>query len=83
MISGRGVATALGEAVASGPWFNAYVVNLSLGHYQQTLVRDLMPLIDDRVQPEPGLVREPTMPGVPEATLLDEFPGWGEGNIPG
>lgn len=74
--------TALGEAVASGPWFNAYVVNLSLGHYQQTLVRDLMPLIDDRVQPEPGLVREPTMPGVPEATLLDEFPGWGEGNIP-
>lgn len=75
--------TALGEAVASGPWFNAYVVNLSLGHYQQTLVRDLMPLIDDRVQPEPGLVREPTMPGVPEATLLDEFPGWGEGNIPG
>lgn len=75
--------TALGEAVASGPWFNAYVVNLSLGQYQQTLVRDLMPLIDDRVQPEPGLVREPTMPGVPEATLLDEFPGWGEGNIPG
>ena len=75
--------TALGEAVASGPWFNAYVVNLSLGHYQQTLVRDLMPLIDDRVQPEPGLVREPTMPGVPEATLLDEFPGWGEGKIPG
>ena len=75
--------TALGEAVASGPWFNAYVFNLSLGHYQQTLVRDLMPLIDDRVQPEPGLVREPTMPGLPEATLLDEFPGWGEGNIPG
>lgn len=74
--------TALGEAVASGPWFNAYIANLSLGHYQQTLVRDLMPLIDDRVNPEPGLEREPTMPGTPELQLMDEFPGWGEKRIP-
>ncbi len=69
--------TALGEAVASGPWFNAYIQNLSLGQYQQTLVRDLMPLIDDRINPEPGLVREPTMPGIPGLTIMDEFPGWG------
>lgn len=69
--------TALGEAVASGPWFNAYIQNLSIGQYQQTLVRDLLPLIDDRVQPEPGLVTEPTLPGVPGLTLMDEFPGWG------
>lgn len=69
--------TALGEAVASGPWFNAYISNLSLGQYQQTILRDLMPLIDDRVNPEPGLVREPTMPGVPGLTIMDEFPGWG------
>lgn len=75
-------ATALGEAVASGPWFNAYVVNLSLGQYQQTIVRDLMPLIDPRVQPEPGLEREPTMPGTPQVQFLDEFPGWGEGGTP-
>src|SRR5699024_4815811 len=39
--------TALGEAVASGPWFNAYVSNLSQGHYPHTLLRDPMPLIDD------------------------------------
>ena len=74
--------TALSEAVASGPWFNAYISNLSLGHYQQTIVRDLLPLIDDRVQPEPGLVREPTMPGVPGLTLMDEHPGWGEKRLP-
>ena len=74
--------TALSEAVASGPWFNAYVVNLSQGQYQQTILRDLMPLIDDRVQPEPGLVREPTLPGSPELTLMDEFPGWGESRVP-
>ena len=74
--------TALSEAVASGPWFNAYVSNLSLGQYQQTIVRDLLPLIDDRVQPEPGLVREPTMPGVPGLTLMDEHPGWGEKRLP-
>ena len=74
--------TALSEAVASGPWFNAYISNLSLGHYQQTIVRDLLPLIDDRVQPEPGLVREPTMPGVPGLTLMDEHPGWGEKRVP-
>lgn len=74
--------TALSEAVASGPWFNAYISNLSLGHYQQTILRDLMPLIDDRVQPEPGLVREPTMPGTPGLTLMDEFPGWGVNRKP-
>jgi phospholipid/cholesterol/gamma-HCH transport system substrate-binding protein len=74
--------TALGDAVASGPWFNAYISNLSLGHYQQTILRDLMPLIDDRVQPEPGLVREPTMPGTPGLTLMDEFPGWGVNRKP-
>jgi phospholipid/cholesterol/gamma-HCH transport system substrate-binding protein len=74
--------TALSEAVASGPWFNAYISNLSLGHYQQTIVRDLLPLIDDRVQPEPGLVREPTMPGTPELTFMDEHPGWGEKRLP-
>lgn len=74
--------TALSEAVASGPWFNAYVSNLSLGQYQQTILRDVMPLIDDRVRPEPGLVREPTMPGVPGLTLMDEFPGWGEKRLP-
>lgn len=74
--------TALSEAVASGPWFNAYISNLSQGHYQQTIVRDLLPLIDDRVQPEPGLVREPTMPGVPGLTLMDEHPGWGEKRLP-
>lgn len=74
--------TALSEAVASGPWFNAYISNLSLGHYQQTILRDVMPLIDDRVQPEPGLVREPTMPGTPELTFMDEHPGWGEKRLP-
>ena len=74
--------TALGDAVASGPWFNAYISNLSLGHYQQTILRDVMPLIDDRVQPEPGLVREPTMPGTPELTFMDEHPGWGEKRVP-
>ena len=74
--------TALSEAVASGPWFNAYISNLSLGHYQQTIVRDLLPLIDDRVQPEPGLDREPTMPGTPELTFMDEHPGWGEKRVP-
>ena len=74
--------TALSEAVASGPWFNAYVSNLSLGQYQQTILRDLMPLIDDRVQPEPGLVTEPTMPGYPGLTTMDEFPGWGEKRLP-
>ena len=74
--------TALSEAVASGPWFNAYISNLSQGHYQQTILRDVMPLIDDRVQPEPGLVREPTMPGVPGLTLMDEHPGWGEKRLP-
>lgn len=74
--------TALSEAVASGPWFNAYVSNLSLGQYQQTILRDLMPLIDDRVQPEPGLVREPTMSGTPGLTLMDEFPGWGVNRKP-
>ncbi|MBB1021307.1 MCE family protein [Dietzia sp. E1] len=74
--------TALSEAVASGPWFNAYVSNLSQGHYQQTILRDLMPLIDDRVQPEPGLVTEPTLPGTPELTFMDEFPGWGEKRLP-
>lgn len=74
--------TALSEAVASGPWFNAYVSNLSIGQYQQTILRDLMPLIDDRVQPEPGLVTEPTLPGTPELTFMDEFPGWGENRLP-
>ena len=74
--------TALSEAVASGPWFNAYVNNLSLGQYQQTILRDVMPLLDDRIQPEPGLVREPTMPGVPGLTIMDEFPGWGENRLP-
>lgn len=74
--------TALSEAVASGPWFNAYVSNLSLGQYQQTILRDVMPLLDDRIQPEPGLVREPTMPGIPGLTLMDEFPGWGENRLP-
>ena len=74
--------TALSEAVASGPWFNAYVSNLSLGQYQQSLLRDVMPLIDPRVQPEPGLVREPTMPGVPGLTLMEEHPGWGEKRLP-
>lgn len=70
-------ATALGEAVSSGPWFNAYISNLSIGQWQQTIVRDVMPLIDPRVQPEPGLVREPTMPGVPELVVEDTYPGWG------
>lgn len=74
--------TALSEAVASGPWFNAYISNLSQGQYQQTILRDLMPLIDDRVQPEPGLVREPTLPGTPGLTLMDEFPGWGVNRKP-
>ncbi len=74
--------TALSEAVASGPWFNAYVSNLSLGQYQQSILRDLMPLIDDRVQPEPGLVTEPTLPGYPGLTTMDEFPGWGEKRLP-
>ena len=74
--------TALSEAVASGPWFNAYVSNLSLGQYQQTILRDLMPLIDDRVQPEPGLVTEPTLPGYPGLTTMEEFPGWGEKRLP-
>lgn len=41
-----------------------------------------MPLIDDRVQPEPGLVTEPTLPGTPELTFMDEFPGWGENRLP-
>jgi phospholipid/cholesterol/gamma-HCH transport system substrate-binding protein len=74
--------TALSEAVASGPWFNAYVNNLSIGQYPQTILRDVMPLLDDRIQPEPGLVREPTMPGVPGLTIMDEFPGWGENRLP-
>lgn len=74
--------TALSEAVASGPWFNAYVSNLSLGQYQQTILRDLMPLIDDRVQPEPGLVTEPTLPGYPGLTFMDQHPGWGEKRLP-
>ena len=74
--------TALSEAVASGPWFNAYVSNLSLGQYQQTILRDLMPLIDDRVRPEPGLVTEPTLPGYPGLTMMEEFPGWGEKRLP-
>lgn len=74
--------TALSEAVASGPWFNAYVSNLTIGQYQQTIVRDLLPLIDPSIQPEPGLVREPTMPGVPGLTLMDEHPGWGEKRLP-
>ena len=74
--------TALSEAVASGPWFNAYVSNLTIGQYQQTIVRDLLPLIDDRVQPEPGLVTEPTLPGYPGLTFMDEFPGWGEKRLP-
>lgn len=70
--------TALSEAVASGPWFNA----LSIGQYQQTILRDLMPLIDDRVQPEPGLVTEPTLPGYPGLTFMDQHPGWGEKRLP-
>ncbi|MEH6820372.1 MAG: MCE family protein [Dietzia psychralcaliphila] len=74
--------TTLSEAVASGPWFNAYVNNLSIGQYPQTILRDVMPLLDDRIQPEPGLVREPTMPGVPGLTIMDEFPGWGENRLP-
>lgn len=74
--------TALSEAVASGPWFNAYVSNLTIGQYQQTILRDLMPLIDDRVRPEPGLVTEPTLPGYPGLTMMDEFPGWGEKRLP-
>ncbi|WP_241736593.1 MCE family protein [Dietzia sp. CW19] len=74
--------TALSEAVASGPWFNAYVNNLSIGQYPQTILRDVMPLLDPRIQPEPGLVREPTMPGVPGLTIMDEFPGWGENRLP-
>ncbi|EFV90271.1 MAG: MCE family protein [Dietzia sp.] len=74
--------TALSEAVASGPWFNAYVSNLSIGQYQQTILRDLMPLIDDRVQPEPGLVTEPTLPGYPGLTFMDQHPGWGEKRLP-
>lgn len=74
--------TALSEAVASGPWFNAYVNNLSIGQYPQTILRDVMPRLDPRIQPEPGLVREPTMPGVPGLTIMDEFPGWGENRLP-
>lgn len=74
--------TALGDAVASGPWFNAYISNLSQGHYQQTILRDVMPLIDPRVQPEPGLVREPTMPATPGLEMMDVFPGWGENRVP-
>lgn len=69
--------TALGEAVASGPWFNAYITNLSLGQYPQTLAHDLLPLINDQVPPQPPLQREPTMPGTPELKLQDDFPGWG------
>lgn len=74
--------TALSEAVASGPWFNAYISNLSMGQYQQSILRDLMPLVDDRIQPEPGLVTEPTLPGQPSLTFMDEHPGWGENRLP-
>ena len=71
-------ATALGEAVASGPWFNAYISNLSIGQYPQSLVHDLLPLINDEVPPQPPLQREPTMPGVPELKLQDQHPRWGQ-----
>lgn len=74
--------TALGEAVASGPWFNAYISNLSLPHYTQSLFHDLAPALDPNTGPQPPLEREPTMPGAPELNILDEFPGWGEGRTP-
>ncbi|ANI91553.1 MCE family protein [Dietzia timorensis] len=74
--------TPLGEAVASGPWFNAYISNLSLPHYTQSLFHDLAPALDPNTGPQPPLEREPTMPGAPEINILDEFPGWGEGRTP-
>lgn len=71
-------ATALGEAVASGPWFNAYISNLSLPQYPQTVLHDLAPLLDPNLGTQPDLEREPTMPGVPGLNVTDQYPGWGE-----
>lgn len=71
--------TALGEAVASGPWFNAYVSNLAQPQYIQTLVHDLAPAIDPNVGPQPPLQTEPSLPGVPEVNITDQYPGWYEG----
>lgn len=70
--------TALGEAVASGPWFNAYISNLGQPQYVQSLVHDLAPAIDPNLGPQAPLERDPTLPGSPELNLTNEFPGWGE-----
>ena len=70
--------TALGEAVASGPWFNAYISNLAQPQYIQSLVHDVAPNIDPNLGPQPPLERDPTLPGSPEIALTNEFPGWGE-----
>ena len=68
--------TALGEAVATGPFFNAYVSNLSQPQYMQTLFHDFMPLVDPNLGPQPPLEREPTLPATPEFKPGPEFPGW-------
>ncbi|WP_333618444.1 MCE family protein [Dietzia sp.] len=75
-------ATALGEAVASGPWFNAYISNLSLPQYPQSVVHDLAPLLDPNLGTQPDLEREPTMPGAPGLNLTDQYPNWGEDSNP-
>lgn len=73
-------ATALGEAVASGPWFNAYVSNLGQPQYWQQWTRSLAPLLDNEVDPMPPAEYEPTVPPYPNTEIQSEWPGWGEEN---
>lgn len=68
--------TALGEAVASGPFFYAYVQNLSLPHYTQGLSDMLVHALGG---PAP-LPREnnPNMPQKPDIKFQKERPDFGE-----
>lgn len=71
-------ATALGEAVATGPFFNAYVANLSQPQYLQTLFHDVLPQVDPNLGPQPPLQREDSLPAGPGWYPSPVYPGWNQ-----
>lgn len=69
-------ATALGEAVASGPFFNAYISNLSLGHLTQPILDGAVGSLGGPILPPSN--REPEMPTRFKADFQFERAEFGE-----
>lgn len=71
-------ASALGEAVSSGPWFNAYISNLAQPQYWQAGVHELLPLLNSEVPNQGPLVTDPELKPSPNPEITTTFPGWGK-----